>query len=103
MAKAKKITKEALRILKLAAKQFNGSIPYEENLEDIELIPEVGIGGTGNLFCYSPDSKSFINIKRGQKAVILDDYDESDEVLIYTYDGFVVIIHVDNLIFTGFD
>ena len=80
MAKVKKITKEALEILKLAAKQFNGSIPYEENLEDIELIPEVGICGTGNLFCYSPDSKSFINIKRGQKAVILDDYDESDEV-----------------------
>jgi len=103
MAKVKKITKEALQILKLAAKQFNGSIPYEEDLKDIELLPEVGIDGTGNLFCYSPDYKSFVSIKKGQKAVILDDFDGDDEVLIYTYDGFVVIIKVENLIFTGFD
>ena len=102
MAKVKKITKEALETLKLAAKQFNGTIPYEEDLEDVELIPEVGIKGSGIVFCYNPDSKSFVRIRRGQKAIILDEY-EDDEVLIYTHDGFVVIIKTKELLFTGFD
>ena len=48
---------------------MNGKIPYkkQEEIDKIELVPEICIRGTGHLFCYQPESKSFINVKRGQK------------------------------------
>ena len=100
---AKKLTESLIARIKLAAAQLNGKIPYkeQEEIDKIELIPEICIKGTGYIFCYQPDSKSFIKIERGQKALIIQDKD--DTYLIYTFDGFLVRIDKDEVLQTGFD
>ena len=89
--------------IKLAAEQMNGKIPYkkQEELDKIELVPEVCIRGTGHLFCYQPESKSFIKIERGQKALVIEDRKSS--YLIYTFDGFLVDIDKEEVYFSQFD
>ena len=100
---AKKLTEDLIARIKLAAAQLNGRIPYkeQEEIDKIELIPEICIKGTGYIFCYQPDSKSFIKIERGQKALIIED--KGDTYLIYTFDGFLVRIDKDEVLQTGFD
>ena len=73
----------------------------QEEIDKIELIPEVCIKGTGYLFCYQPDSKSFVKIDRGQKALVMEEW--KDTCLIYTFDGFLIEIDKDELLSTGFD
>ncbi len=100
---AKKLSGELVERIKLAAAQLNGRIPYkeQEEIDTIELIPEICIKGTGYIFCYQPDSKSFVKIERGQKALIIQDRKEA--YLIYTFDGFLVQIDKDEVLQTGFD
>ena len=100
---AKKLTEELIARIKLAAAQLNGRIPYkeQEEIDKIELIPEICIKGSGYIFCYQPDSKSFIKIERGQKALIMEDRGES--YLVYTFDGFLVQINKEDVLQTGFD
>ena len=100
---AKKLSEELISRIKLAAAQLNGRIPYkkQEEIDKIELIPEVCIKGTGYLFCYQPDSKSFVKIDRGQKALVMEE--RKDTCLIYTFDGFLIEIDKDELLSTGFD
>ena len=100
---AKKLTEELIARIKLAAAQLNGRIPYKEQkeIDTIQLIPEICIKGTGYMFCYQPDSKSFVKIERGQKALIIED--KGDTYLIYTFDGFLVRIDKDEVLQTGFD
>ena len=100
---AKKLSKDLISRIKLAAAQLNGKIPYkeQEEIDKIELIPEVCIKGTGYIFCYQPDSKSFVKIERGQKALIIDERKET--YLVYTFDGFLINIDKDEIIPTGFD
>ena len=100
---AKKLTEELIARIKLAAAQLNGRIPYKEKeeIDTIQLIPEICIKGTGYIFCYQPDSKSFVKIERGQKALIIED--KGDTYLIYTFDGFLVKINKDEVLQTGFD
>ena len=83
--------------IKLAAEQMNGKIPYkkQEELDKIELVPEVCIKGSGYIFCYQPESKSFVKIQRGQKALIIEDREEL--YLIFTFDGFLV--QIDKVMF----
>ena len=71
---AKKISSAVVARIKLAAEQMNGKIPYkdQEELDKINLIPEVCIKGTEHIFCYQPESKSFIKIDRGQKALVIE-------------------------------
>ena len=99
----KKLSKDLISRIKLAAAQLNGRIPYkkQEEIDKIELIPEVCIKGTGYLFCYQPDSKSFVKIDRGQKALIMEE--RKDTYLVYTFDGFLIEIDKDELLSTGFD
>ena len=47
------------------------------------------------------NSKSFVKIERGQKALIIEDREET--YLVYTFDGFLVQIDKDEIIHTGFD
>tara|TARA_A100001011_G_scaffold399638_1_gene509278 strand:- start:9491 stop:9805 length:315 start_codon:yes stop_codon:yes gene_type:complete len=92
--------------IKLAIEQLNGKIPYknQEEIDKIELLPEVAIKGTGIKFCFSPGKRRFVKICRGQKAYIIDDIESnSDKCLIYTWDGFLVEIELDELSETGFD
>lgn len=100
---AKKLSEDLISRIKLAAAQLNGRIPYkkQEEIDKIELIPEVCIKGTGYLFCYQPDSKSFVKIDRGQKALIMEE--RKDTYLVYTFDGFLIEIDKDELLSTGFD
>jgi hypothetical protein len=100
---AKKLTDSLVSKIKLAAAQLNGRIPYkkQEEIDNIELIPEVAIKGTGYIFCYQADTKSFVKIERGQKALIIED--RSDMYLVYTFDGFLIQIDKEEIIYTGFD
>jgi hypothetical protein len=100
---AKKVSEELISRIKLAAAQLNGRIPYkkQEEIDNIELIPEICIKGTGYIFCYQPDSKSVVKIDRGQKALIMEE--RKDTYLIYTFDGFLVEISKEEILTTGFD
>ena len=100
---AKKISSSLVATIKLAAEQMNGKIPYkeQEEIDKIQLIPEICIKGTGYIFCYQPDSKSFIKIERGQKALVMED--RGDSYLVYTFDGFLVQINKEDILQTGFD
>ena len=100
---AKKLTDTLVARIKLAAAQLGGRIPYkkQEEIDNIELIPEVCIKGTGYMFCYQTDSRSFVKIQRGQKALIMEERDNT--YLIYTFDGFLVEIEKDQIVSTGFD
>jgi hypothetical protein len=100
---AKKLSEDLISRIKLAAAQLNGRIPYkkQEEIDKIELIPEICIKGTGYIFCYQPDSKSFVKIDRGQKALIMEE--RKDTYLIYTFDGFLIEIDKDEILATGFD
>lgn len=100
---AKKLTDSLVKKIKLAAAQLNGRIPYkkQEEIDNIELIPEVAIKGTGYIFCYQADTKSFIKIERGQKALIIED--RKNTYLVYTFDGFLIEIDKDEILATGFD
>ena len=72
--------------------------------DDGELVPEMAIKGTGDMFCYAPSSRRFIRITRGLKAYILDEREtESGNILIYTFMGHIVEIDPDELIYTGCD
>jgi len=53
------------------------------------------------MFCYQTDSRSFVKIQRGQKALIMEERDNT--YLIYTFDGFLVEIEKDQIVSTGFD
>lgn len=100
---AKKLTDTLVARIKLAAAQLGGRIPYkkQEELDNIELIPEVYIKGSGYIFCYQPDSKAFVKILRGQKALIMEE--RINTYLIYTFDGFLVEIEKEEIVPTGFD
>tara|TARA_R100000278_G_C5429678_1_gene149645 strand:- start:400 stop:705 length:306 start_codon:yes stop_codon:yes gene_type:complete len=100
---AKKVSSSLIAKIKLAAEQMNGKIPYKEQaeLDKIQLVPEICIKGTGYLFCYQPESKSFIKIERGQKALVIED--RNDNYLIYTFDGFLVEIDKEEVFFSEFD
>ena len=100
---AKKLTESLVERIKLAAAQLNGRIPYkkQEEIDNIELIPEIAIKGTGYIFCYQAETKSFVKVERGQKALIIEDRNET--YLIYTFDGFLVQINKEDVIETGFD
>jgi len=100
---AKKLTDTLVARIKLAAAQLGGRIPYkkQEEIDNIELIPEVCIKGSGYMFCYQTDSRSFVKIQRGQKALIMEE--RANTYLIYTFDGFLVEIEKDQVMSTGFD
>ena len=99
----KKISSSLVAKIKLAAEQMNGKIPYkkQEEIDKITLVPEVCIRGTDYLFCYQPESKSFIKVERGQKALIIEDRQNS--YLVYTFDGFLVEIDKEEVYFSEFD
>tara|TARA_Y100001973_G_C5021494_1_gene243370 strand:- start:240 stop:566 length:327 start_codon:yes stop_codon:yes gene_type:complete len=87
--------------VKLAVEQLNGKIPYktQEELDNIVLLPEFAIKGKGYKYCFSPGKKRFVRVCRGQKAYIIDEMPENlEKCLVYTWDGFLVEIEVDELL-----
>jgi hypothetical protein len=85
--------------IKRVMRQLVGELTEEEHL-----MPEVGINGTGVIYCYQPYEKSLVKVTRGQKAYIIGEQKDSlNRVLIYTFSGLLVMIDHDELIHTGYD
>tara|TARA_R100000149_G_C5812524_1_gene95204 strand:+ start:254 stop:574 length:321 start_codon:yes stop_codon:yes gene_type:complete len=92
--------------IKLVTRQLNGTLDYDGEDKDSELIPEIAIKGTGYMFCFEPSKKRLVKISRGIKGYIIDTLDNNKdmiEYLVYTWDGYLVQIGEEELIFTGFD
>ena len=86
-------------LLKKILKQISGSLP-----EDEELIPEVAILGSGEMWCWDPSGRTHKKIYRGVKAFILyENYDKLGRTLIYTLAGDMICIEPEELLHTGFD
>jgi len=86
-------------IVKKLIKQISGNLT-----EDDELIPEVAIKGSGDIWCYDPSGRTFKRIYRGIKAYILmENFDHNGRTLIYTQNGDMVCIEPDDLLYTGYD
>jgi len=93
----KKSTKETL--IKKLIKQISGQLTEED-----ELIPEVAIDGSGEIWCWDPINKMHRKIYRGVKAFILyKNYDHLNRTLIYTLNGDMICIEPDDLVHTGYD
>tara|TARA_R110000824_G_scaffold352993_1_gene540146 strand:+ start:4230 stop:4520 length:291 start_codon:yes stop_codon:yes gene_type:complete len=94
------IKKQTNKYFEKIVKQFAGTLKSTDG----ELVPEVAIAGTGNIWCYSPSQKAIIKVSRGIKAFIINqEENEYGKILIYTFGGDVVEIELSELIFTGFD
>ena len=86
-------------LIKKLLKQITGELTEED-----ELIPEVAIAGSGEMFCWDPSSRIHKKIYRGVKAFILyENYDNFGRTLIYTLGGDMICIEPDELIHTGYD
>tara|TARA_A100001515_G_scaffold142031_1_gene140025 strand:+ start:155 stop:442 length:288 start_codon:yes stop_codon:yes gene_type:complete len=85
--------------VKKIIKQISGNVD-----ENDELIPEVGIVGSGDIWCWDPIGKTHKKIYRGVKAFVLYvNYDSFGRTLIYTHGGDMVCIDPDELFYIGFD
>ena len=94
---SKKVT--TADFLKVLMNQIEGNAD-----PDKELIPEYGIIGTGDIWCYDPSVRNFKRISRGVKVfVLMQKYDNMGRSLVYTINGDLVCIDPDELILTGFD
>jgi|TARA_R100001163_G_C4872387_1_gene73584 hypothetical protein len=86
-------------LIKKLLKQITGELTEED-----ELIPEVAIAGSGEMFCWDPSSRIHKKIYRGVKAFILyENYDSFGRTLIYTLGGDMICIEPEELIHTGYD
>jgi hypothetical protein len=94
---AKKNTKDEL--VKRLIKQITGKLTEED-----ELIPEVAIEGSGEIWCFDPINRIHKKIYKGVKAYILyENYDHLNRTLIYTLNGDMVCIEPEELLHTGYD
>ena len=86
-------------LVKRIIKQISGKLTEED-----ELIPEVIIDGTGEMWCWDPVNKIHRKIYKGVKAFILyENYDTFGRTLIYTHPGDMICIDPDELVHTGYD
>ena len=93
----KKIAKDTL--IKKLINQISGKLT-----EDDELIPEVAIDGSGEIWCWDPINKMHRKIYRGVKGfIIYENYDNLGRSLIYTHAGDMVCIDPDEILHTGYD
>tara|TARA_R110000824_G_scaffold384450_1_gene578450 strand:+ start:628 stop:915 length:288 start_codon:yes stop_codon:yes gene_type:complete len=87
------------KLIKQLIKQISGKLTEED-----ELIPEVAISGTGEIWCYEPITKMHKKVYRGVKAYILyENYDHYNRTLIYTINGDMICIEPKELLHTGYD
>jgi len=94
---AKKNTKDQL--VKKLIRQITGKLTEED-----ELIPEVAIDGSGEMWCFDPVNRIHKKIYRGVKAYILyENYDHLNRTLIYTLSGDMICIEPEELLHTGYD
>ena len=93
-------TENIAAIAKQVAKQIGGN-----PIEDVPLIPEYGIVGSGgSLYCYEYGTRAYVKIDRGQKVYLIDgEVNHINRVLIYTSCGRIVEIEIGELLYTECD
>jgi hypothetical protein len=85
--------------VKRLIKQISGKLTEED-----ELIPEVAIDGSGEMWCWDPSSRMHKKIYRGIKAFIIqENFDDFGRTLVYTLNGDMVCIEPEELLHTGYD
>lgn len=85
--------------VKRLIKQISGNLTEED-----ELIPEVAINGSGEMWCWDPSNRIHKKIYRGIKAFIIqENFDDFERTLIYTLNGEMVCIEPEELLHTGYD
>lgn len=89
---------EQKRLVKQIVRQLNGDVD-----ENVELVPECILIGTGYTFCFQPSSKSFIKIYRNQKVYIIDEVENKNKFLVYTSCGKLVHVDTKQIYFSDFD
>ncbi len=95
---AKKKSAATTRAQKII-KQISGDID-----EDHELIDAYVIRGSGKIYCYEPNERSFIGLNRGVTVYILyENYDTMGRSLVYTVNGELACIDPEELILLGFN
>jgi uncharacterized protein YlaN (UPF0358 family) len=92
--KPKNVNRETLRKI---LKQLAGDV---HNI-DGALVPEMIIQGEGIMYCYSPHNKEHVKVGRGTRVYLIEQND--GKALIYTFEGHVVEIEEEELIYIGFD
>lgn len=86
-------------LIKKILKQLSGQLTEED-----EVIPEVAISGSGDMWCWDPVGRIHKKIYRGIKAfIIYENYDNFGRSLIYTHGGDMICIEPEELIHTGCD
>ena len=68
-----------------------------------DLIPPMAIRGEGVIFCYNPTSRELVKTQRGTMTFIIEEFPSTEKALIYTYEGHIVEIEMDELVTIGFD
>ena len=96
--KKKKLTPYEERLKKIL-KQVSGDI---SNIEG-DLIPPLTIKGNGIIYCYQPSTREFVKVCRGSNVYLVREEDLAGKVLIYTFEGQIVEVDVDELSLEGFD
>jgi|TARA_A100000164_G_C21798319_1_gene719379 hypothetical protein len=86
-------------LVKKIIKQISGNLT-----ETDELLPEIAIGGSGEVWCWDPANRIHKKIYRGVKAFILqENYDNFGRTLIYTHAGDMICIDPEEILHTGYD
>ena len=94
---AKKSTSNTF--IKRLIKQISGDLTEED-----ELIPEVAIKGTGEIWCWDPATRTHKRVYRGVKAFIIqENFDDFGRTLVYTMAGEMFCIDPDEILHTGYD
>jgi hypothetical protein len=86
--------------LKDIIKQISGDI---ENMVGDLTVPMM-IQGEGILFCYQPSTREMVKVSRGTPVYPIDEEILQDSrIMVYTYEGHIVLIDIKELIIIGFD
>tara|TARA_Y100001938_G_scaffold129534_1_gene184549 strand:+ start:179 stop:463 length:285 start_codon:yes stop_codon:yes gene_type:complete len=78
------------KLIRQIIKQLSGDVD-----ENVDLVPEYGIEGTGHMFCFQPSTRSFVKIYKNQNIYVLGKIDNEKRLLIYTTCGKIVEIDSD--------
>ena len=68
------------------------------------LITPMMVKGKGVLFCYQPSTREMVKINRGTVVYIIDPTETRDEkYLVYTFEGYMVLLHIEEIVPVGFN
>jgi hypothetical protein len=87
-------------LIRKAIKQISGSIKEEDG----SLLPEVAITCDRHIMAYLPTTRSFAKISCGTKALlIVGKKNDTERILVYTFDGQLAEIEEKYITITGAD